>query len=96
MALLAFALSRDGEYTVEDFDIDILLLETGELEGGCHAIGFVVDVKVEPTMGRRSQYRVEGFLGGRARSDLLTLASKRSRGCFFSGRDHFHYPVDVR
>ena len=59
MALLAFALSRDGEYTVEDFDIDILLLETGKLEGGCHAIGFVVDVKVEPTMGRRSQYCVE-------------------------------------
>ena len=96
MALLAFALSRDGEYTVEDFDIDILLLETGELEGSCYAIGFVVDVKVEPTMGRRSQYCVEGFLGGRAGSGLLTLASKHSHGCLFSGRDHFHYPVDVR
>ena len=96
MALLAFALSGDGEYTVEDFDIDILLLETGELEGGCHAIDFVVDVKVKPTMRRRSQYCAEGFLGGRAGSGLLTSVSKRSRGCLFSGRDHFHYPVDVR
>ena len=96
MALLTFALPRDGEYTVKDLNIGILLLETGELEGGCHAIGFVVDVKVEPTMRRRSQYCDEGFLGGRARSDLLTLASRRSRGCLFSGRDRYYYPVDVR
>ena len=76
MALLAFALSGDGEYTVEDFDIDILLLETGELEGGCHAIGFVVDVKVEPTMGGRSQYCVEGFLGSQGRVWFAYLGLK--------------------
>lgn len=48
---LLLAFSRHGEYSIEYLDVNVFLLETRQLEGGCHSVRLIVDMKVKPGKG---------------------------------------------